>query len=100
MKKDVVMKLRPIKGRIAVRPLEAREQTKGGIVIPDSAKEKSLEGEVVAMAEDATEEVAVGDHVIYREYAGTEINLDGETIILMEADDLLIKYIATDTIPE
>lgn len=94
------MKIRPMNGRVVVRPLESSEQTKGGIVIPDTAKEKPREGEVVAVAEDATEEVAVGDRVIYKEYGGNEVNVEEETLVLLEADDLLVKYVATDEIPE
>jgi len=58
------MKIRPMNGRVVLRPVEAAAETKGGIVIPDTAKEKPREGEIVAVAEDATEEVAVGDRVI------------------------------------
>jgi len=59
------VKIRPINGRVLVKPLEAAGRTAGGIHLPDSAKEKPQEGKVVAVAEDATEEVAVGDRVIY-----------------------------------
>lgn len=94
------MKLRPINGRIVVRPIEPSERTKGGIVIPDTAQEKSHEGEVVAVAEDATEEVAVGDRVMYKEYGGTEVTVEDRKYILLQADDLLVKYVAADAIPE
>jgi len=94
------MKIRPMNGRVVVRPIEISEQTKGGIVIPDTAKEKPREGEVVAVAEDATEEVAVGDRVIYKEYGGTEVKVDDETYVLLGTDDLLVKYLAADKIPE
>ena len=69
------MKIRPMNGRVLVRPLETAEKTKGGIVIPDTAKEKPREGEVIAVAEDATEDVAIGDHVIYRQGGGTEVHV-------------------------
>ena len=94
------MKIRPMNGRVVVRPVESSEQTKGGIVIPDTAKEKSQEGEIVAVADDATEEVAVGDRVIYKEYGGTEVNVEDQKYVLLETDDLLVKYVATDAIPE
>jgi len=94
------MKIRPMNGRVVVRPVESSEQTKGGIVIPDTAKEKSQEGEIVAVADDATEEVAVGDRVIYKEYGGTEVDVDGQKHVILETDDLLVKYVATDRIPE
>lgn len=94
------MKLHPINGRIVVRPLEAAEESAGGIVIPESAREKPTEGEVVAVAEDSTEEVAVGDRVIYRQYGGSEVTVDDERYVLLQADDLLGKYVDTDAIPE
>lgn len=93
------MKIRPMNGRVVVRPVESSEQTKGGIVIPDTAKEKPREGEIVAVAEDATEEVAVGDRVIYKEYGGTEVNVEDQKYVLLETDELLVKYVATDQIP-
>ena len=94
------MKLHPINGRIVVRPLERREETAGDIVIPDTAQEKRSEGEVVAIAADATEEVAVGDRVIYKDYAGTDVTVDEQKYVLLQADDLLVKYVAADKIPE
>jgi len=94
------MKIRPMNGRVVVRPVETSEQTKGGIVIPDTAKEKPREAEIVAVAEDATEEVAVGDRVIFKEYGGTEVNVEDQKYVLLEADDLLAKYVVTDAIPE
>lgn len=94
------MNLHPINGRIVVRPFESSEETTGGIVIPDTAQEKRCEGEIIAIAEDATEEVAVGDRVIYKEYAGTEITVDEQDYVLLQADELLVKYVAADEIPE
>lgn len=94
------MKIRPINSQILVKPLEAADQTAGGIYVPDSAKEKTQEGKVIAVAEDATEEVAVGDRVIYKPYSGTEISMEGEKHILLTSDDLLVKYVAADEIPE
>lgn len=94
------MKLHPINGRIVVRPLELSEEKTGGIVIPDTAREKRCEGEVIAIAEDATEEVAVGDRVIYKEYGGAEVTVDEQKYVLLQSDDLLVKYVAADEIPE
>jgi len=94
------MKLQPMHGRILVEPFEAKDKTAGGIHIPDTAKEKLQEGEVIAVAKDATDEVAVGDHVIYKEFAGTDLKIEGEDYILLTEDDLLAKYAATDKIPE
>ena len=94
------MKLRPINGRILVKPLESKEKTSSGLYIPDTAKEKLREGEVLVKADDATDEVVTGDHVIYKEYGGTEIKLEGEEYILLTEDDLLAKYTVVDKIPE
>ena len=94
------MKLNPINGRVVVKPLEAKEKTSGGIHIPDTAKEKLQEGEVVAVADDATDEVVVGDHVIYKEFAGKEVKMEGEDYVILTEDDLLVKYEAADKIPE
>ena len=94
------MTARPINGHVLVKPIEADEQTAGGIYLPDTAKEKLHEGKVVAVAEDATEEVAVGDRIIYKEFSGTEIELEGQDYILLSSDSLLAKYFAADQIPE
>jgi chaperonin GroES len=94
------MKLQPMNGRVLVHPFEAKDKTPGGIYIPDTAKEKLQEGEVIAVAKDATDEVAVSDHVIYKEFAGTEVKIEGEDHILLTDDDLLAKYVAVDKIPE
>ena len=94
------MSLQPTNGRILVKPFEAKERTSGGIYLPDSAREKLREGEVIAVAKDATDEVAAGDRVIYNKFGGTEIKTEGEDYILLTEDDLLAKYEATDKIPE
>jgi len=94
------MKMRPINAHVLVRPLEPANTTPGGIHLPDSAKEKQVEGEVIAVAEDATEELAVGDRVIYKEFAGTQVSMDGEDYLLLSSEDVLVKYVAADEIPE
>jgi chaperonin GroES len=94
------MKIRPINAHVLVRPLEAADRTPGGVYLPYTAREKQTEGEVVAVAEDAIEEVAVGDRVIYREFAGTEISMEEEDYVLLSSEDLLVKYVAADEIPE
>ena len=93
------MKLQPINGYILVKPFESKERTKGGIFLPETAKEKLKEGSVVALAEDATDEVAVGDHVIYKEFTGTEVEIEGGSHLLLTEDDLLAKHEAVDKIP-
>jgi chaperonin GroES len=94
------MKLQPVNGRIVVRPFEAKEKTTGGIYLPDTAKEKLQEGKITAIAEDATDQVVVGDHVIYKEFAGTEVKIEGQDYVLLTEDDLLAKYEEVDKIPE
>jgi len=94
------MKLHPVSRRILVKPFKAKEKTSGGIYLPDTAKEKLHEGEVVAVAEDATDEVTTGDYVIYKEFTGTKIKLEGEDYILFIGGDLLAKYVTLDKIPE
>jgi len=94
------MKLVPIKGRILIKPIKAKEMTSSGIYLPDTSEKKDKEGKVIAIAEDATEEVAIGDRVIYKEFSGTEVKFEGENYILLNEDDLLVKYIELDKIPE
>lgn len=92
------MKIRPLSDRVVVKPLEAKEKTKGGIVLPDTAKEKPQEGEVVSVGKGkALEngntkpiEVKVGNRVLYGKYSGTEINTpDEEELLIMREDDIL-----------
>ena len=91
------MKIRPLNDRILVKRLEGEERTAGGIIIPDSAKEKPAEGEVVAVGpgklNDAGErvamDVAVGDRVLFSKYDGSEVKLDGEDFLIMREDDIL-----------
>jgi chaperonin GroES len=96
--KDI--KIQPLQDYVMLEAVEAEEVTTGGIVIPDSAKRKPAEGTVVAKAADAADEIAIGDRVIYKEYSGTEIKLDGETYMLVPSGDLLAKYVEADEIPE
>ncbi len=91
------MKIRPLNDRILVKRLEGEEKTAGGIIIPDSAKEKPAEGEIMAVGPgklaDNGERVAldlkVGDKVIFSKYGGTEVKLDGEDYLIMREDDIL-----------
>lgn len=94
------MKVRPINAHVLVKPREAEQKTAGGVYLPDTAKEKPGEGEVVAVADDATDEVAVGDRVIHQPFTGTTIRLEGEEYTLMPSDSLLAKYVAADQIPD
>jgi chaperonin GroES len=90
-------KLRPLYDRVIVKRVESKETTKGGIIIPDNAKEKPLEGEILAVGKGKLLDdgslraptVKVGDRVLFAKYAETEIKLDGETALLLREDDLL-----------
>jgi chaperonin GroES len=87
------LKLKPINDRIVVKPAPAEEKTKGGIIIPDTAKEKPLQGEVVAVGpgkEDQKMTISVGDQVLFGKYAGQKIELDGEEYLIMREDDVLV----------
>ena len=91
------MKIQPLADRIVVKVLEAEEVTKGGIVLPDTAKEKPIEGKVVAVGggkvlesgKRVPLEVKKGDRVLFGKYAGTEIKIDGEEHIIMREDDIV-----------
>jgi chaperonin GroES len=92
------MKIQPLGDRVVVRPLEAESKTKGGIVLPDTAKEKPQQGEIVAIGkgkvlENGTVsplEVKVGDKVLYGKYSGNEITTkDGEELLIMREEDIL-----------
>jgi chaperonin GroES len=88
----IYMSIRPLVDRVLVRPAVAEEKTVGGIIIPDSAKEKPLKGEVVAVGNGTKDEQMVlkaGDKVLYGKYAGTEIELDGEKFLIMRQSDVL-----------
>ena len=91
-KKYTTMNIRPLADRVLIKPAAAEEKTLGGIIIPDSAKEKPLKGEVVAVGNGTKDEEMVvknGDTVLYGKYAGTEIELDGEKYLIMRQSDIL-----------
>ncbi|MBN1545560.1 MAG: co-chaperone GroES [Syntrophaceae bacterium] len=91
------MNIRPLHDRIIVKRLEEEEKTKGGIIIPDSAKEKPMEGEVIAVGNGKKTEdgkiikmdVKAGDRVLFSKYAGTEVKIDGVEHLIMREDDIL-----------
>ncbi len=92
--------IQPLHDYVMLKDTKPEEVTRGGIVIPDSARKKSTEGIVVAKAADAAEEVSIGDRVIYREYSGTEITSEGEKYRMVPSGDLLAKYVESDQIPD
>ena len=86
------MNIKPLADRVVIKPTPAEEVTMAGIIIPDSAKEKPLKGEVIAVGNGTKDEemvLKVGDTVLYGKYAGTEIELEGEKILIMRQSDVL-----------
>ena len=95
----MAIKLKPMADRVLVKPIEREEVTRGGIVVPDTAKEKPQEGKVLAVGDGRLSEdgkripldVKVGDIVIFAKYGGTEIKIDGEELIILRESDILAK---------
>ncbi len=91
------MNIRPLQDRIIVKRLEEEEKTAGGIIIPDAAKEKPMQGEVMAAGKGKVNEngkvnpldVKVGDKILFGKYSGTEVKIDGEDYLIMREDDVL-----------
>lgn len=91
------MKFRPLHDRVVVRRLEGEEKTKGGIIIPDTAKEKPQEGQVVAVGTGARDEagklvpldVKNGDRILFGKWSGTEVKIDGEELLIMKESDIM-----------
>ncbi len=94
------MNLQPLGDYVLLRPVTPEEKTAGGLYLPETAKEAPDEGIVVAKASDATDEVAIGDRVIAKRFAGEEITFEGEKYRLVPAGDLLAKVVETDAIPD
>ena len=97
----MAVKLQPLADRLVVKPIEKEEITKGGIVLPDTVKEKPQEGEVIAvgpgrLSEDGKRlaiDVKVGDIVVYAKYGGTEIKIDDEELIILRESDILARKV-------
>jgi chaperonin GroES len=91
------MKFRPLHDRVVVRRITAEEKTAGGIIIPDTAKEKPMEGEIVAAGPGARNEqgqlvaldVKAGDRILFGKWSGTEVKLDGEELLIMKESDIM-----------
>jgi chaperonin GroES len=91
------MKFRPLHDRVVVKRIDAEEKTKGGIIIPDTAKEKPQEGEVLAVGPGARDEAGklvpldlkVGDRILFGKWSGTEIKLDGDDLLIMKESDVM-----------
>ena len=94
------MKIRPLQDRILVKRLEAEMKTKGGIFIPDSAKEKPIEGQVIAVGPGKVGddgklrpvEVTAGDKILFGKYSGTEVKVDGTDLLVMREDDIMAVF--------
>jgi chaperonin GroES len=94
------MKIRPLQDRLVVKRTQEEEKTKGGIIIPDTAKEKPLEGTVVAVGSGKSVkggkviplDVKEGDKVLFGKYSGTEVKVDGEDLVLLREDDVLAVF--------
>jgi chaperonin GroES len=95
--KDFKMKFRPLHDRVVVRRLDAEEKSMGGIIIPDTAKEKPMEGEIIAAGPGARDEngaiqpldVKASDRVLFGKWSGTEVKIDGEELLIIKENDLL-----------
>jgi chaperonin GroES len=91
------MKFRPLHDRVVVRRIEGEEKTKGGIIIPDTAKEKPQEGELIAVGPGARDEsgklvpldVKAGDRILFGKWSGTEVKIDGEELLIMKESDIM-----------
>jgi chaperonin GroES len=91
------MNFKPLHDRVLVRRIESEEKTKGGLIIPDSAKEKPSEGEVIAVGEGARKDsgeliapsVKAGDRILFGKWSGTEVKIDGEDYLIMKESDIL-----------
>ncbi len=91
------MKFRPLHDRVVVRRIESEEKTKGGIIIPDTAKEKPQEGEIIAVGPGARDEagrinaldVKAGDRVLFGKWSGTEVKIDGQDLLIMKESDIM-----------
>ena len=91
------MQFRPLHDRVVVKRLAEEEKTKGGIIIPDTAKEKPMEGEIVAVGPGARDEkgtlipldVKVGDRILFGKWSGTEVKLDGDDLLIMKESDIM-----------
>ena len=91
------MKFRPLHDRVVVRRIDAEEKTAGGIIIPDTAKEKPMEGEIIAVGAGARDEagklvpldVKAGDRVLFGKWSGTEVKLDGQDLLIMKESDIM-----------
>lgn len=93
------MHLQPMNGHVLLEPVAPEERSKGGLYLPETAREAPDEGVVRALPQGGSQEVAVGDRVLYKSHAGQEVTFDGEKKLLVPLGDLLAKYVEADAIP-
>ena len=102
------MKIRPLQDRVVVKRIEEKEAARGGIIIPDTAKEKPQEGEVIAVGNGKVlnsgtrvpMDVKVGDRILFGKYSGSEVKLDGEELLIMREEDILGVLASTNNSPK
>jgi chaperonin GroES len=82
------MQVKPLADRVVVKPLEEMETKKGGIIIPDTAKEKPMQGEIKEVGKMVSMQVKKGDRILYGKYSGTEVSIDGEEYLIMRESDI------------
>lgn len=94
--------IQPINENVLIKLDNSQNETKtaGGLFIPDTAKEKPLQGEVAAISPDLESSLSVGDIVMYNKYVGTETSLNGEDFLIVQVSDILAKFVEVDAIPE
>ncbi len=85
----MAISLKPLGDRVVIEPIEQEEKTASGIVLPDTAKEKPQQGNVLAVGPDVEGEISVGDRVLYAKYAGTEVKIDDQEVLILSESDVL-----------
>jgi len=93
-----MVNIQPLSGNVLIEQIDAETVSAGGIIIPDAAKERPSQGIIVALAADASDEVCIGDRVIYKKFGGTAITHDGRDYLILPDGDLLAKFVEGDAI--
>ena len=94
------MNVQPLNEHVLLKPVEAAAKTAGGLYLPETAKEAPDEGTIEALPAEGADELAIGDRVIFKKYAGEKLTIDGSEFKLIQTGDLLAKYVEADAIPE
>jgi len=93
-----MINIQPLSGNVLIEQVEAETVSAGGIIIPDAAKEKPGQGVIIALAADASDEVSVGDRVVYKKFSGTPVSHEGRDFLIVPDGDLLAKFVEGDAI--